>query len=61
MLKRIKLKPLNEERNVSAQFNLGVYYNFGIRIKTDKLQAKRWYEIAVKGRHAGAVKKLSAK
>ena len=38
---------------VSEQFNLRVYYNFGIRTETDKEQAKLWYEIAAEGGYAG--------
>ena len=47
-------KPLAEEGNANAQFNLGLMYKKGWGVTQDDKEAVRWYTLAAEQEHAKA-------
>ncbi len=53
-------RPLAEQGNADAQFNLGVMYYFGRGVRQDYKEAVRWYRLAAAQGHATAQYKLGS-
>jgi len=53
-------RPLAEQGNADAQFNLGVMYYFGRGVRQDYKEAVRWYRLAAAQGHASAQYKLGS-
>jgi len=51
-------RPLAEQGDANAQYNLGVMYDFGKGIPQDFAAARQWYEKAAAQGHAGAQNSL---
>ena len=49
-----KLKPLAEQGDAEAQYNLGVMYDNGLEVTQDYKEAVRWYQQSAKQRLAMA-------
>ncbi len=49
-----EMKPLAEQGNASAQYNLGFMYGNGEGVTQDYAEAVRWYRRAAEQGHAGA-------
>lgn len=47
-------RPLAEQGNASAQFNLGRLYNFGLGVDENRSEAVRWYRLAAEQGNASA-------
>ncbi len=47
-------RPLAEQGNAKAQFNLGVMYDRGLGVPQDYAEAVKWYRKAAEQGHAGA-------
>jgi len=47
-------RPLAEQGDATAQFNLGVMYNFGQGVPQDYQEAVRWYRLAAEQGYAPA-------
>ncbi len=47
-------RPLAEQGDATAQFNLGVMYNFGLGVPQDYQEAVRWYRLAAEQGYAPA-------
>lgn len=51
------LKQAAESGNVTAQYDLGVLYEFGYRMKTHRIPALAWYMVAADNGDARAIKR----
>ncbi len=49
-----KLRPLAEQGDANAQYNLGVMYDRGRGVPRDYAEAARWHRLAAEQGHAGA-------
>ena len=49
-----EMQPLAEQGDATAQFNLGVMYNFGQGVPQDYQEAVRWYRLAAEQGYAHA-------
>ena len=52
-------KPIAEEGNASAQFNLGFMYSNGWGVTQDAKEAVYWYKLAAEQKHASAQNNLA--
>jgi uncharacterized protein len=53
------LRKMAEQGYAPAQYNLGVYYDNGQGVATDKAEAMRWYRMAAEQGYALAKERLS--